>query len=279
MASLAAFVVLPAFAHGGGTNADGCHTNRKTGEYHCHNKKTPQLIEVKQNKSVYVSGRSSNTRIDSFNSAKKMLLSQVYFDHMTTFYCGNLFRKDQSVIASAKYTPKKQTSRSKRIEWEHVVPAHAFGQAFKEWRDGDVGCTSNGKPFKGRNCARKMNRQFRYMESDMHNLVPAIGEINGNRSNYSFAMIPGEKREYGSCDIEIENRRAEPAPHIRGNIARIYFYMDESYPGRGIISSSSRKMFESWDQSDPVDAWECERNARIDEIQGNGNRFVGSQCL
>jgi hypothetical protein len=25
-----------AWAHGGGLNAEGCHTNRKTGEYHCH---------------------------------------------------------------------------------------------------------------------------------------------------------------------------------------------------------------------------------------------------
>lgn len=25
-----------AAAHGGGLNADGCHTNRKTGDYHCH---------------------------------------------------------------------------------------------------------------------------------------------------------------------------------------------------------------------------------------------------
>lgn len=24
------------FAHGGGLNRDGCHTNRKTGDYHCH---------------------------------------------------------------------------------------------------------------------------------------------------------------------------------------------------------------------------------------------------
>jgi hypothetical protein len=23
-------------AHGGGLDANGCHTNRKTGEYHCH---------------------------------------------------------------------------------------------------------------------------------------------------------------------------------------------------------------------------------------------------
>lgn len=25
--------------HSGGTNADGCHTNRKTGDYHCHSPK------------------------------------------------------------------------------------------------------------------------------------------------------------------------------------------------------------------------------------------------
>ncbi|MCC2972140.1 excalibur calcium-binding domain-containing protein [Massilia sp. IC2-476] len=27
---------LQAGAHGGGLNADGCHVNRKTGDYHCH---------------------------------------------------------------------------------------------------------------------------------------------------------------------------------------------------------------------------------------------------
>jgi hypothetical protein len=27
---------LPAAAHPGGLNADGCHNNRKTGDYHCH---------------------------------------------------------------------------------------------------------------------------------------------------------------------------------------------------------------------------------------------------
>ena len=32
----ALFTSVAATAHGGGLNADGCHTNRKTGEYHCH---------------------------------------------------------------------------------------------------------------------------------------------------------------------------------------------------------------------------------------------------
>lgn len=46
---IAALVVLcvlamplgEALAHGGGTNSAGCHTNRKTGDYHCHRAKSP----------------------------------------------------------------------------------------------------------------------------------------------------------------------------------------------------------------------------------------------
>jgi|SaaInlStandDraft_7_1057024.scaffolds.fasta_scaffold13592_1 hypothetical protein len=31
--------IQPAFSHSGRTDVNGCHTNRKTGEYHCHGKK------------------------------------------------------------------------------------------------------------------------------------------------------------------------------------------------------------------------------------------------
>ncbi|WP_352596101.1 YHYH domain-containing protein [Mesorhizobium sp. M0091] len=29
-------LVTNAYAHSGGTDSNGCHTNHKTGEYHCH---------------------------------------------------------------------------------------------------------------------------------------------------------------------------------------------------------------------------------------------------
>lgn len=32
----AALFSLAAWGHPGGLNSEGCHTNRKTGEYHCH---------------------------------------------------------------------------------------------------------------------------------------------------------------------------------------------------------------------------------------------------
>lgn len=42
--ALAASLVLaaPAHPHPGGLDAEGCHNNRKTGDYHCHRKVTPR---------------------------------------------------------------------------------------------------------------------------------------------------------------------------------------------------------------------------------------------
>ena len=44
-----ALLVLPAvgaLGHSGGTNAAGCHTNRRTGGYHCHTPRTPPAGRV-----------------------------------------------------------------------------------------------------------------------------------------------------------------------------------------------------------------------------------------
>ena len=43
---LLAAPVSDALGHSGGTNAAGCHTNRRTGDYHCHRAKTPRYDRV-----------------------------------------------------------------------------------------------------------------------------------------------------------------------------------------------------------------------------------------
>jgi deoxyribonuclease-1 len=93
-----------------------------------------------------------------------------------------------------------------------------------------------------------------------------------------MAIIKGEKREFGKCDVEIESRKVEPKESIRGEIARTYLYMDSVYPGRGIISRKNRKLFDAWNRGDPVDEWECERAKRIEKIQGNRNEVVMRDC-
>lgn len=227
----------------------------------------------------FLSFAAGNETNQSFSRAKKTLLREVYSDHHQTFYCNSGFDSKKQITHTGGYIPVKDNKRANRLEWEHVVPAHAFGQNFAEWRDGDSKCVSSkGKAFKGRKCAEKLNMEYRYMQADMHNLVPAIGEVNGLRSNYSFTMIPGEERRFGLCDMEIADRKAEPPENVRGDIARTYFYMADAYPGRGITSKKNRKLLDAWDKQDPVDRWECEKEKRIREVQGNENVFIKREC-
>jgi endonuclease I len=43
--------------------------------------------------------------------------------------------------------------------------------------------------------------------SDLHNLMPALGELYGGRSNKPYGMVTGALRLYGSCDFEIVGRK------------------------------------------------------------------------
>lgn len=200
----------------------------------------------------------------SFSKAKK-LLKVMYADHQKTFYCGCDYEKKGKKLVpepeSCGFSYRKNQKRSQRIEWEHVMPAWAFGHQLQCWQEG-------GR----KNC--KKNPQFKKMEADLHNLVPAIGEVNGDRSNFSFSMLEGEPRVYGECDMEVnfKARKVEPSENVRGDIARTYFYMRDQYGVK--ISSKQEKLFNAWSKLDPVDRWELKRNELIFQIQGNRNAYV-----
>lgn len=218
---------------------------------------------------------AGNESGNSFSRAKKEL-ARVYDDRRITFYAGCEYGKKGHVNGkSCGYTPRKNENRGRKIEWEHVVPAWAFGHALQCWQN-SLCSNAKGKPYKGRKCCGKIDAKFEAMESDMHNLVPAIGELNGDRSNFRYGMISGESRVYGRVDFEVDFKYkvAEPADAVRGDIARTYFYMEKTYGLK--IGKKNRRLFEIWDRQDPVDGWELERSRRIAAIQGNSNPFVDS---
>jgi len=221
--------------------------------------------------SGYAAGNESG---NSFSQAKKQM-PNVYAENHMTFYAGCSYAKGGHVdFKSCGYKPRKNEKRGRKIEWEHIVPAWAFGHALGCWQN-KVCTSSKGKPYAGRKCCSKLDATFRAMESDMHNLVPAIGELNGDRSNFRYGMITGEARNYGQVDFEVDfkQRVAEPQDNIHGDIARTYFYMQQTY---GLhISKRQKRLFAIWNKEDPVDKREIERNQKIMAIQGNSNPFVG----
>ena len=118
--------------------------------------------------------------------------------------------------------------------------------------------TNNGKSFKGQRCAEKLSHEYRYMQADMHNLFPAIGAVNAMRSNYNFTMLPDVKSGFGSCDMRINNRKAQPPIEARGRIARTYMYMEYTYP-RYKMSKQQKQLMTAWNKMYPVSEWECVR--------------------
>lgn len=229
----------------------------------------------------YAINGTGNRNIKSFSKAKKFLHNVIFQDaDMKTFYCGCTYdRKLKIDHESCGYIPGKEKKRAGRVEWEHIVPASALGGSSKEWKYGAPDCVDRlGRHFKGRKCASRMNRDFQLMQADMYNLVPAVGEINAVRSDFSFGEIPGEKRDFGMCDFEVDGKVAEPADSIKGDIARIYQYMDQAYPELEIINEKNRLMFEKWAALDPADEKECQKGVRIEKIQGNINTVLKKAC-
>ena len=170
---------------------------------------------------------------------------------------------------------KKVKSIRELEEWEHLIPAENFGRQFSCWREGNDKCVNKkGKTYKGRRCCTKVNKKYRVMQADLHNLVPAVGELNADRSNFRFDFTIGQPEQYGECkfNVDFKQRRARVKEDIRGIIARDYLYFNKQYNMR--ISKQELKKFKAWNKKYPPNAWEKERNRRIKKIQGNSNEFI-----
>ncbi|OUS07817.1 hypothetical protein A9Q81_01080 [Gammaproteobacteria bacterium 42_54_T18] len=90
-------------------------------------------------------------------------------------------------------------------------------------------------------------------------------------------MLPDGSSSFGSCDMQIGKRKAQPPKNSRGMIARSYLYMEGAYK-RYKMGKSQRKLMEAWNKMYPVNKWECERAGRIEMIQGNVNEVMRERC-
>lgn len=214
---------------------------------------------------LWLSGITYAQAPDDFNEAKRKAVA-IFAGQTDEFYCGCAIRwqggKGIPDLTQCGYQVRKNGPRATRIEWEHVVPAQQFGHQAACWQQG------------GRELCSKKDRAFRQMEADLYNLRPAIGEVNGDRAHFRFSELPGEPSQYGYCPFQLDIRQqlAEPRPQVRGDIARIYFYMADKY--QLALSAREEQLFLRWHQQDPVDPAELALNRRIAQTMGWPNPFV-----
>lgn len=219
--------------------------------------------------------------IENFGDAKAAMEKYVVYDHRETIYCGAKFDAEKRILAAPGFQPKKENARARRMEWEHAVPAVKFGGELPAWKNGHPECINprSRKPFRGRKCAERVEKEFRDMEADLYNLFPVIGAVNPVRGNRDYAELPTEPNAFGACAAKAKGSHFEPPDRAKGQVARASLYMAATYPARYKPEAWQTDLFEAWNRHFPVDEWECERAKRIARLQKRENEFIKKPCV
>lgn len=208
---------------------------------------------------------------NSFYSSKKVL-KEITKRHPESFYCGC----DIEYESKSKLVPdfskcgfkfRKNENRANRMEAEHIVPISWYGHNLQCWQEG------------GRSNCGKVSDKFKKAEGDLVNLQYAIGEVNGDRSNFRYGQWNGGGGQYGACDakVDFKNDRFQPREEIRGHIARVHLYMQAKYGVQ--LSNSQNQLIKAWSKVPPTD-WECEYNDILRSRYGSdaGNPYSTYAC-
>lgn len=147
------------------------------------------------------------------------------------------------------------------------------------------------------------------MYSDVVMVIPTDGYINSRRNNNPFGEVTDQESQIktsqngyskwgaprnGLGQPEKVTTVFEPNDEVKGDIARIYFYMATCYQDRAttFVNGTGQYVFNAegttyqplqewvfnmmlrWAKLDPVDEIEISRNNAVKEVQGNRNPFV-----
>jgi endonuclease I len=123
--------------------------------------------------------------------------------------------------------------------------------------------------------------------TDLHHIRPCYVTVNSRRGNLDFdeggSLVPG------TTDAYIDADSFEPPDEVKGDIARMLFYMAVRYEGdvAGELDLEINDFVNNdgpyigrisvlllWNEMDPPDTFEQTRNDRIEELQGNRNPFI-----
>ncbi|MDD3052327.1 MAG: endonuclease [Candidatus Cloacimonetes bacterium] len=123
--------------------------------------------------------------------------------------------------------------------------------------------------------------------TDIHHLRPADRSVNGDRGTRDFDWGGFRHREAEDCFSDFDSW--EPRDEIKGDIARMMFYMAVRYEGKnspydlelvdftntsGQVMGNLNTLLE-WHKFDPVSTEEIKRNQKIFELyQRNRNPFI-----
>lgn len=122
--------------------------------------------------------------------------------------------------------------------------------------------------------------------TDLHHIRPADHSVNNDRYTKDFDNGGNPHSEASECNYDSDSW--EPRDEVKGDIARMMFYMSVRYEGNGEpdlelvdrVTDYPNPVFGvlstliEWNQQDPPDDFERRRNLITYQYQGNRNPFI-----
>lgn len=122
--------------------------------------------------------------------------------------------------------------------------------------------------------------------TDLHHIRPTLVQVNSSRGNLDFDM--GGTLVGDTTDCYKDGDSFEPRDEVKGDVARMLFYMAVRYEGdsgeldlelNDNVNNSGPyigrlSILLQWHIDDPVDEFEIARNNAIFAFQGNRNPFI-----
>jgi deoxyribonuclease-1 len=190
---------------------------------------------------------------EGWKDTKDVLYKVIYKDHNIDLYYGCKYKDITHVDLSTCDLPPAtaEKARAHWIEAEHIVPASLQpAHEFACWREG-----------RRKECEQNDPRA-QAMIYDLHNLAPAIGQVNADRGNKRY----GEKAD---------DHTFVPNDCVKGDVARTWLYMHDQYGV--VLLPGEEDMFKRWSANDPVSPWEAEREKRVKKYTFVDNPYVKGQ--
>lgn len=190
-------------------------------------------------------------RDQTYSEARKIMFGNLFLENLGT---NNYAIKDvycNITIDQSKGAGPNKIPNSQYMNCEHTWPQSKFTSVFPT----------------------------ELQKSDLHHLFPVDMRANSTRNNHPFANVNG-KFTHSECHDSLigvaydtaKTRAFEPPIEHKGNVARAIYYFSTRYKIN--IDATQVKFLKTWNNEDPVDQEELERNERIMKLQGNRNPFI-----
>ena len=179
---------------------------------------------------------------------------------------------DKSIVDTKSCSVQED---NETMRWMQIVPDTFYGRHKACMIEKPCINVFTKEAFGNPLCCRRIDPQYRAMEADLFNLVPVVTSLVVLQKGHIFGEVKTATERLG--DVKFDEHYIEPPAKVKGNIARIYLYMQERY---GLeLTQKQRRLFLKWHKEDGVDAKECKLAKTFQKIQGGVNPWLKKWCI